>query len=194
MVKTYPTPISKEEMDKLIEASMEDDFFHMLFVVAKSTGRRLGEYYGVYDKKLKQWDGGVRVKDVNFDNKIMVTRVLKRGKRVEKEALLNDESVRLIKQYVAKHKLKLDDYLFRKCSYRNIEYAVKKYAKKAGIDKNVQFHNFRHYFITQMSRAGWSWDRIAKLTGHSNPGTLVNYDHAVARDVEDDARKILDDI
>lgn len=147
----------------------------MLFMTAKTTGRRLGEYYDV------------QIKDIDFDKGIMITKVLKRKRRVEKEALLTEEVSRIIKQYVLKNKMKLEDYLFRKVTIRQIQYAVKKYAKKAEIPHNVMFHNFRHYFITELVRLGWTYDRIAKLTGHSSVGTLVHYDHAVASDLKEDA-------
>ena len=182
MVKSDPIPCTKEEMDNIIEASMDDDFAYMLFKVARKTGRRLGEYYDV------------QVKDVDFDRKVMMTKVLKRRKKVEKDAILDDELIYLIKRYIAKEKLKLDDYLFRKVGYRQIQNLIKKYSKKAGINHNVSFHNFRHYFVTELFKKGWTYDKIAKLTGHSSVSTLINYDHSVALDVADDARKDIKDL
>ena len=66
MPKTEPVPCTKEEMDAILNASMEDDFFFMLFKVARKTGRRLGEYYGSLNKKTKQWEGGVKVNDIDL--------------------------------------------------------------------------------------------------------------------------------
>ncbi len=175
MVKTHPIPLTKEEMDRLLEASMEDEFFYMLFTVAKTTGRRLGEYYDT------------QVKDIDFDKGIMMTKVLKRKQIVKKEAILLPTASILVKRYVQRKGLKLEDYVFRKVGYRQIQNRVKSYAKKAGITHNVSFHNFRHYFITELVRKGWSYDKIRKLTGHSSLGTLVHYDSAVATDVREDA-------
>lgn len=182
IMKSAPIPLNKEEMDKIIDASIDNDFCYMLFMTAKTTGRRLGEYYQV------------RVGDIDFNKNIMVTQVLKRRKRVDKEAILTDEVARIIKQYIARHQLGLDDFLFRKVSYRQIQNLIKKYGKLAGIEKNVSFHNFRHYFITELTRKGWSYDKIAKLTGHSSIGTLSIYDHAVASDIKEDALNALVDI
>lgn len=179
MVKKAPTSMNKEDMDKLIEASVEDDFAYTLFMTAKTTGRRHSEYYDV------------KVKDIDFDKGIMITQVLKRKKRVEKEAVLTPEVCRLLKQYIVKNKLKLDDYVFRKYSKRHNQNLVDKYAKKAGIPYRVMFHNFRHYFITELVRQGWAYNQIAKLTGHSSVGTLVHYDHAVASDIKDEALEAL---
>jgi len=182
MPKTEIIPCSKEEMDKIIDASIEDDFFYMFFKVARKTGRRLGEYYDV------------QVKNVEFDRKVMMTKVLKRRKKIEKEAILDDELIYLIKTYIRKNNLKLDDYLFRKVGYRQIQNKIKSYSKKAGIQHKVSFHNFRHYFITELFKKGWTYDKISKLTGHSSAGTLATYDHTVASDLGDKAREDIKDI
>lgn len=179
MVKTYPIPCTKEEMSNLISASMNNDFYYLIFKLASKTGRRLGEYYDV------------QVNDIDLDKKVMLTKVLKRRKRVIKEALLDEELVVLLQRYIRQNKLKLDDYIFRKVSYRQIQYAVASYAKKAKIPHNVSFHNFRHYFITELFKQGLDYSKIAKLTGHSSPGTLVNYDHSVASDIRAEAIELI---
>lgn len=182
MPKTYPVPCTKEEMDKIIDAAIEDDFFYMLFKVARKTGRRLGEYFDV------------KVKDIDFERRIMMTKVLKRRQKIEKEAILDEELIMLIKRYIAKEKLKLEDYLFRKVGYRQIQNKIAYYAKVANINHKVSFHNFRHYFVTELFKKGWTYDKIAKLTGHSSIGTLAGYDHTVASDIADKAREDIKDI
>jgi integrase len=182
MAKTIPVPCTKEEMDRIIESATNDDFFYMLFKVARKTGRRLGEYYDV------------QVKHIDFERKIMMTKVLKRRQHIEKEAILDDELIYLIRRYIQQNKLKLEDYLFRKVSYRQIQNKIVDYAKKAHIDHKVSFHNFRHYFVTELFKKGWTYDKIAKLTGHSSAGTLANYDHTVASDIAEIARADIKDI
>ena len=175
MVKTHPIPVTAEEMKALMDASMDDEFYYMLFTVARTTGRRLGEYYNV------------KVKDIDFEKGIMNTLVLKRKQYVMKEAVLLPEALQLLKMYIRKEGLKLDDYVFRKVSKRQIHNMVKKYSKLAKIEHNVSFHNFRHYFITELVRKGWNYEKISKLTGHSSIGTLVHYDSATASDIKEDA-------
>lgn len=177
MPKEQIVPCTKEEMDKLIDVAQIDDFWYMFFKVAKKTGRRLGEYYDI------------QVKHIDFDRKIMLTKVLKRRRRVEKEAILDDELAYLLKRHISKNKLKLEDFVFRKVSYRQIQNKVKTYAKKAGIGHKVSFHNFRHYFVTELIKKGWSYEKIAKLTGHGSVGTLAVYDHLVASDIANEARE-----
>lgn len=213
MVKTYPVPCTQEEMKRLLDAAMEDDFYYMFFKVAVKTGRRLGEYYGepeqvtsgvedyidsmgnhrVRKKKVKtgKYNDGVKVKDIDFEKRIMMTKVLKRRKRIEKEAILDDELVGLLKRHIQREKLMLEDFVFRKVSYRQIQNRVVYYAKKAGITHPVTFHNFRHYFITELVKKGWSYDKITKLTGHSTIGTIAAYDHSVASDIAKEAREAM---
>ena len=179
MPKTAPIPCTKEEINALIESSMENEFFYMLFKVAKKTGRRLGEYYEV------------QVKDIDFERKVMMTKVLKRRQKVYKEAILDDELCYLLKIFISKHKLKLEDYIFRSYSYRHIQNRVEFYTKKAKITHKVSFHNFRHYFVTELFKQGWTYDKIAKLTGHSSIGTLSVYDHTVASDIAAEAREAM---
>lgn len=182
MVKKPPVPCTKEEMDALLNAAMEDDFSYLLFKVARKTGRRLGEYYDI------------QVKDIDPERKTMMTKVLKRKQKITKEAILDDDLLYLIQRHINRCALRLDDYLFRwqkkdkAISMRQIQNKVKKYSKMAGIPHNVSFHNFRHYFITELFKIGWSYERISKLTGHSSVGTLAIYDHSVASDIADDAR------
>jgi|TARA_Y100000034_G_scaffold40209_1_gene49565 hypothetical protein len=223
MTKTDIIPCSPEEMDKLIEASLDDDFFYMLFLTAKTTGRRLGEFYGVEikdkigerayggEKKIKDihgneftvqktipiykktnnWQYGIKVKDIDFEKGIMKVWVLKRRRFEQDETILLPEVSRVIRQYVMKHKLRPEDYLFRKVGYRQIQNRTVSYAKKAGIDHKVTFHNFRHYFITELGRRGWSHDKIAKFTGHKSIGTLKIYDHIVPEDLKKEALEVL---
>jgi len=182
MVKSAPIPCTKEEMDAIIAASKEDRYAYLLFKVARKTGRRLGEYYEV------------QVRDFDPENKIMLTKVLKRKQRISKQAILDDELTYMIEAHIRDCGLKLDDYIFRHqtknklISMRQIQNKVKTYSKKAEIPHNVSFHNFRHYFITELFKAGWSYERISKLTGHSSIGTLAIYDHSVASDIAAEAR------
>ena len=188
MVKCAPVPCTKEEMDNLIAAAKEDRYAYLLFKVARKTGRRLGEYFDV------------QVKDFDAENKIMLTKVLKRKQKISKQAILDDELTYMIESHIRDCALSLDDYIFRwqkkgkKISLRQMQNKVKTYSKKAGIPHNVSFHNFRHYFITELFKAGWSYERISKLTGHSSIGTLVIYDHSVAADIADDAREAIRDL
>jgi len=226
MVKTDIIPCSKEEIDKILEASIDNDFYYMLFSVAKTTGRRIGELYGnqkkkeigrkiigkkieydengkeialsktraIYKRIPDEYEGGVQVKDIDFDKGIMKVWVLKRRKLIQDETILIPETLKTIRYYIVKNKLNSEDYLFRKVTYRGIQDAIGRYSKKAGIKHKVSMHNFRHHFVTELKRKGWTNDKISKLTGHKTPSVLSIYDHIVASDIKEDAIKDLKDI
>jgi len=226
MPKTEIIPCSKEEMDKIIECSVGSDFYYMLFMTAKLTGRRLGELVGnqrkevigrkvvgkktEYDEHGKEvalaktitvykiipgeFDGGVQVKDIDFEKNTIKIWVLKRRKSMQDETILTEELSRILRHYVVKTELKEDDYIFRGKSYRGIQDSIKRYGVKAGINHKVSFHNFRHYFVTELKRKGYSNDKIAKLTGHKTVSSLTIYDHIVANDLKDEVMQDLRDL
>jgi len=226
MTKSEIEPCSREEINKLMEVTIENDFYYMFFLTAKTTGRRIGELYGnqkkietgrkiigkkveydekgnpvplartraIYKRVPNQWDGGVQVKDINFDTNMMKVWVLKRGKAIQDETILLPETAKTIKHYIIRKKLTSEDYLFREKSYRSIQEAVKTYSKKAGINHKVSIHNFRHYFVTELKKKNWTNDKISKLTGHKTPSSLTTYDHVVASDIKEEALQDLKDI
>lgn len=228
MPKKAPEPLEKEEMDKLILASSKSEFYFMLFNLAKFTGRRLGEFYGVekkivigekavgkkkvytdsgkqieVDKMQKifkatgEFEYGMKVKDVIFNDDgsaIIRTWVLKRRTYIQDETHVPSEVSKLIKRYIRMNKLTLDDYLFRKVSYRAIQNAVSSFSRQAGINKNVSFHTFRHYFVTALLKKGWSHDKIAKVTGHKSVQSIGTYDHVMSSDLKDKLDEDIRDI
>ena len=140
-------------------------------------------------KKTGRWLYGVKLKDINFEEGLMRVWVLKRRNYVQDETILTPELVRLISGYARKNRIKLDDFVFRKKkrSLRQIQNRIKMYAEKVGITDNISIHNFRHYFITELKRKGWTNDKIMKLTGHKSIGTLSIYDHVLASDIKEEA-------
>lgn len=67
--------LTTDEMNKLIMSSVSNLYFFTLYNTMKFTGRRIGEIYGTNrDKKLI---GGVKVKDINFEERTIETQILK---------------------------------------------------------------------------------------------------------------------
>jgi len=186
-------------------------YYSLLFNLLRYTGRRLGELYGVnMPKKVKvekwtdengverkrtiykksgEWMYGVKFSDVDEKNKYLYTMVLKKKQRIKKPAKLTEELIRQIKDFKLTYKLKDDDYIFRNNkvarSYTECQIMFKQYAKKAGITKkNLSIHSLRHYVITHLRKKGWSYEDIAKVTGHSTPSVIGIYDDSTLADVE----------
>lgn len=225
MVKTKPQALTKEEVDAIISVASNNDYYHTIFQLAKNTGRRLGELYGVEVKKkigekiigkkkvyteqgnqievnktrgvykaTGQFEYGLKGKDFieQMDGTLLMkTWVLKRRNYVQDETYLNYPTSQIMKRYLKKYKIKEEDHVFRQKSYRAIQNAIQAYKNKAGINKNVSFHSFRHYFITHLLKQGWSHNEVAKVTGHKSVASITSYDHVLSKDLKEKLNKTL---
>ena len=70
-------------------------------------------------------------------------------------------------------------------SVRYIQFMVKRYAKKAGIDKAITPHTLRHSFATGFIRQGQNVMRLKKILGHSDISTTQIYVTLANKDVEE---------
>ncbi len=71
--------LTKEEMDRLMNAVAGDLYFTAFYKTMRYTGRRLGEIYGTY--RGKELAGGIKVSDVDFNENTLKTVILKTKKR-----------------------------------------------------------------------------------------------------------------
>lgn len=73
----------------------------------------------------------------------------------------------------------------RPVSNRYVQEMVKRYAAKAGIDKDVHPHMLRHTFATDLYRQTTNIRLTQKALGHSNLTTTMIYCHIVDEELED---------
>jgi site-specific recombinase XerD len=59
-----------------------------------------------------------------------------------------------------------------------------RFKKEAGITKPVNPHLFRHMLITKLLASGMTFEQVAVLSGHSDPGTMSIYTHLNVGDVQ----------
>lgn len=62
---------------------------------------------------------------------------------------------------------------------------VKKYAEKAGIDKNVYNHLLRHTALTRMYSKDKDIRKVQQIAGHSSIQTTQIYTHVSAEDIKE---------
>jgi len=147
-------------------------------------------------KKLGKWRFGVKVKDINLEKSTMMMWVLKRRKYIQDETFLMPEVVKLLRTFIKKNQLKLEDYVFRRPnrSYRHMNNVLKRYAKAAQVPltkgtgnhkTSLSLHSYRHHFITELKRDGWTDDQIMIVTGHKTAAVLKTYSHIVPYDIRD---------
>ena len=86
--------------------------------------------------------------------------------------------------FTTSNKLKLDD--------RNIRRMVSLYSAKAGINKNVSPHTFRHTYASDLLRETKNIRLVQKALGHEDLSTTMIYTHIVDDEFEKALKKLRD--
>ena len=81
-----------------------------------------------------------------------------------------------------------EEYIFEgikgdKYAVTSIQKFIKVNAKKAGIQKTVTPHTFRHSFATHLLESGVNLRHIQYILGHSSPKTTQVYTHLYSKSV-----------
>ena len=119
-----------------------------------------------------------------------VLRVLGKGNR-ERLIPLGEEAVRWLNEFArsARGEILLErstDYLFPtrrgdRMTRQAFWHIIKRYARKAGIDRDLSPHTLRHAFATHLLNNGADLRVVQMLLGHSDLSTTQIYTH-VARE------------
>jgi len=101
-------------------------------------------------------------------------------------------------QYIASCKEKSAHFLFEtnrhdKFTTRWIREIIKRYARKAGIEKRIYPHLFRHQLLTYLTRKGILDAKIQLISGHSDRQSLALYQYLSLADVEQEYRVAMKD-
>ncbi len=75
-------------------------------------------------------------------------------------------------------------------SGRYVQQMVKRYAAKAGIEKNLHPHMLRHTFATDLYRETGNIRLVQKALGHSDLSTTMLYTHVYDREVRNAMRAL----
>ena len=104
---------------------------------------------------------------------------------------LGDEAVKWVEQFMQSARLEIllerqTDYLFPtrrgdRMTRQAFWHIIKRYSKKAGINKELSPHTLRHAFATHLLNHGADLRVVQMLLGHSDLSTTQIYTH-VARE------------
>ena len=171
------TPLSKEEIVKLLEVSKSYGLLYYIVKLALETGMRRGELLGLH------WS------DIDFDKgTITIRRTLYNDQTIGTPK--TDKSRRTI--YVSKDTLK-ELLSIKKEGYEPVFTITGKYLKatamyakfkrmvqKAGLRSDIRFHDLRHTHATLLIGHGIDIKTVSERLGHSSVTvTLDRYTHVL---------------
>lgn len=157
--------MSDEEIE-LLRQACKSDREKALIEFLISTGCRLSEVVGV-DKDSIDWHE-------------MSLYVIGKGNK-ERKVYFSVKAKILLQKYLKTRKdvnpalFVASRYPFARLGGRSIEREIGKIAKRAGFDKSVYPHLFRHSFATHSINAGMSLPVLQHIMGHETPATTQIY-------------------
>lgn len=176
--KRLPKHLSIDEIFGLIAAAKGDDDSEVrdraLFELWYATGSRVSEVAGVTMEAIDWNDGTVKIKGKGGRERLVP---------VSKVALEWCERYRVIRhEWMRRSDLKETKIFFltrqgKGFTRQGIWKTVKKYAKRAGIAKNVWPHMIRHSFATHVLQGGADLRAVQELLGHRSISTTEVYTH-----------------
>ena len=144
------------------------------------------------------WETGVRVSEAI---RILLGDVAKDGIRVlgkggvERVVFIQDGLVTAILFYAQEMALGRDDYLFRSrrgghVTKQRADQIIKSAARRAGLERNVHAHLFRHGYAINFLNCGGRLDALQEQLGHRDINTTRIYLRLTSEDVMREVAKI----
>lgn len=163
--KRLPKALTVEELEMIREAC-KTPRERALVEVLYATGGRLSEIQGLNRR------------DIDWQNKS--AKVIGKGDK-EREVYFSWKALYHLKKYLNSRNDAVPALFVtqrqpvRRLSKRGIQREIKIIAERAGIQKNVHPHVFRHTFATLTLNNGADLVAVQSLLGHSDPGTTQVY-------------------
>lgn len=178
--RSLPKSLTEDEVEALLAAPVVSDPLghrdRTMLEVLYATGLRVSELVNLKHNQVNTNQG--------------VIRIVGKGNR-ERLIPLGEESVRWLAEFVRGPRAEIllerqTDYLFPtrrgdRMTRQAFWHIIKRYAKKAGVQKELSPHTLRHAFATHLLNHGADLRVVQMLLGHSDLSTTQIYTH-VARE------------
>lgn len=160
-----PAVFAEEEVKQLILAT-ENLKHRSMLCLAYAGGLRVSEV--------------VNLKIADVDSKRMVITLRQAKGKKDRQVMLSEKLLLLLREYFAAFKPKL--WLFEgqygdQYSTRSVQEVINQAKKKAGINRKGSIHALRHSFATHLFEGGTDIASIKELLGHSSIRTTLIYTH-----------------
>lgn len=128
----------------------------------------------------------IRADSINLQSGLI--RFMGKGKKERYIQVGEPEVLKLLKDYFIANREEIErsGYFFvnsrgRRFSEQSIRLMIKKYARAAGIKRNITPHMFRHSFATYLIEEGVDISCVQQILGHSSIKTTQIYIHIAAQ-------------
>ena len=180
--KTLPDVLSKEEIKKILDATVTDLRFFCMFSILYSAGLRISELL-----ELKPGD-------INESRSLIRVRQGK-GKK-DRYTLLSKPLMKKLAEYNRLYRPKV--WFFERrpgepFTESIVSKRLKAVAREAGITKRIYPHLLRHSFATHLLEQGTDIKIVKELMGHNNIKTTERYVH-IADTFKSNIKSPLDDL
>jgi len=182
--RTLPKSLSEEEVESLLHAPATDDPLgfrdRTMLEVLYATGLRVTELINLRYSQINLNQGVVRIKG--------------KGNR-ERLIPLGEQSIDWLKRFNEgpRGEILLErqtDYLFptrrgERMTRQAFWHIIKRYARTAGVEKDLSPHTLRHAFATHLLNHGADLRVVQMLLGHSDLSTTQIYTHVARERLKD---------
>ncbi len=165
--RQMPKYLTEEEVKRLLDAAKDNPRDFAILSLLVYSGLRVSELCNL------------RLEDIDFAERVVYVRSGKGDK--DRIVVISQAAVNALEEYLS---TRTDDmeYLFASRKSPQITRVqvfriVRKYARLAGIKKNVTPHVLRHTLATTMLRRGVDIRYIQQFLGHSSVATTQIYTH-----------------
>jgi integrase/recombinase XerD len=182
--RSLPRSLTEEEVESLLAApAVSDPLGHRdrtMLEVLYATGLRVSELVNL------------KLSAVNLNQGVL--RIVGKGDR-ERLIPLGEEAVQWVQQFLQgpRGEILLErqtDYLFPtrrgdRMTRQAFWHIIKRYARKAGVQKELSPHTLRHAFATHLLNHGADLRVVQMLLGHSDHSTTQIYTHVARERLKD---------
>lgn len=137
----------------------------------------------------------IRAENINLNSGLI--RIMGKGGKERYIQISNTAVLDILRKYYAENepKIKKSGYFFinnrgKRYTEQSIRLMLKKYTLKAGIQRKITPHMFRHSFATYLIEEGVDVSCVQQILGHSSIKTTQIYIHVAAKKQADILREL----
>ena len=137
----------------------------------------------------------IRVENINLNSGLI--RIMGKGRKERYIQISNTAVLDILRKYYEENEpeIKKSGYFFinnrgKRYTEQSIRLMLKKYTLKAGIQRKITPHMFRHSFATYLIEEGVDVSCVQQILGHSSIKTTQIYIHVAAKKLADILREL----